>query len=142
MNNSTSSLICVTSSAEDGNMDFRFGDEEAVIRNRTRFLEKHGILYEDHIAMRCDHGDVVTLVTSFHPEVGARSQEEQIQSEVLVTQEKNLALMLFTADCQPTCFFDPVTNTIALAHISRKTLCNKLTEKNCFIPSRNIVRTT
>lgn len=110
-------------------MDFRFGEKETVIANRTHFLEKHGILYEDHIAMRCDHGDIISLVTSFSPEAGATSQEDQIHSEVLVTQERNLALLLLTADCQPTSFFDPVSQTIALAHISRKTLCNRLSEK-------------
>lgn len=123
------SVVCETSTAHDGNMDFRFGEQEEVIDNRTRFLYKHGILYEDHIAMRCDHGDIISLVTSYHPEVGAHTQDEQIHSEVLVTQEKGLALMLFTADCQPTSFYDPVTQTIALAHISRQTLCNKLSEK-------------
>ena len=122
-------VVCATSTIHDGNMDFRFGPAEAVLRNRTRFLDTHHILYEDHIAMRCDHSDIITLVTSFHPEVGATSQEEQIESEVLVTQEKNLALMLFTADCQPVSFYDPVTETIALAHISRRTLIDGLPEK-------------
>lgn len=122
-------VICGTSLKTQGNMDFRFGTTEEVIENRTRFLAQFGIAYEDHIAMRCDHTDIITSVFKFHPAVGARSQEDQIHSEVLVTQEKNLALMLFTADCQATSFFDPVTQTIALAHISRKTLTNKLSEQ-------------
>jgi polyphenol oxidase len=129
MNNFPETVLCAISKASDGNMDFRFDDEETVINNRTRFLEKYGILYEDHIAMRCNHGDTINLVTSFHAEVGARSQEEQLESEVLITQEKGLALMLFTADCQPTSFYDPVTETIALAHVSRKTLTDDLSKK-------------
>ncbi len=129
MNNFPSEIVCATSKAKDGNMDFRFGNEEDVIQNRVRFLESHNIAYEDHIAMRCDHTDIINVVTSFNHEVGARSQEEQIHSEVLVTQEKDLALMLFTADCQPVSFYDPVTQTIALAHISRPTLCAKLSTK-------------
>jgi polyphenol oxidase len=129
MNNFPDNVLCVTSTVSDGNMDFRFGDEESVILNRTRFLEKHGILYEDHIAMRCNHGDIINLVTSFNAEVGAHTQEEQTESEVLITQEKELALMLFTADCQPTSFYDPVTETIALLHVSRKTLTDGLSQK-------------
>lgn len=122
-------VVFETSTAAQGNMDFRFGKEDEVVENRVRFLAAHSIAYEDHIAMRCDHGDIISNVSSFHPAVGARTQDEQIQSEVLVTQEKNLALMLFTADCQPTSFYDPVTGTIALAHISRQTLCNTLSTK-------------
>lgn len=129
MNNFPSNIICETSTAKDGNMDFRFGARGEVLDNRTRFLEKFGIAYQEHIAMRCDHGDVISLVDSRSEALGATSQEDQIQSEVLVTQKKHIALMLFTADCQPVSFYDPVTETIALAHISRKTLANKLPSK-------------
>lgn len=129
MNNFKSNIICETSKAQDGNMDFRFGGRNEVLENRTKFLERFGIAYQEHIAMRCDHGDIICLVDDRNEAVGATSQEGQIHSEVLVTQRKHLALMLFTADCQPVSFYDPVTQTIALAHISRKTLTAKLSEK-------------
>jgi len=122
-------IVCETSTKALGNMDFRFGEPKAVIENRTQFLQKKNIAYQDHIAMRCDHGSSITLVSSLHPSVGARTQEDQVHSEVLITQEKNLALMLFTADCQSMSLYDPVTHTIALAHISRQTLCNNLSTK-------------
>jgi copper oxidase (laccase) domain-containing protein len=122
-------IVCEISEAQDGNMDFRFGGRNEVLENRTLFLERFGIAYQEHIAMRCDHGDIITLVDAKNEAIGATSQEEQTQSEVLVTQKKHLALMLFTADCQPVSFYDPVTQTIALAHISRKTLTAKLPEK-------------
>ena len=52
-----------------------------------------------------------------------------IPAEVLVTQEKGLALVLLTADCLPVSFFDPVTQTIALAHFSRETISKMLPAK-------------
>lgn len=122
-------VLCETSKAQDGNMDFRFGGRNEVLENRTKFLERFGIAYQEHIAMRCDHGDIISLVDDRNEAMGATSQEEQIRSEVLVTQKKHVALMLFTADCQPVSFYDPVTQTIALAHISRKTLTAKLPQK-------------
>lgn len=115
-------VICETSTVADGNMDFRFEERDEVIAARTSFLLGYGIDYTEHIAMRCDHGEIITLVESGHESIGVTEQEKQVHSEVLVTQAKGLALMLFTADCQPVSFFDPVTETIALAHISRKTL--------------------
>lgn len=129
MNNFPATITCETSTVEDGNMDFRFGPRKEVIENRTAFLEKQGIAYQEHIAMRCDHGDIITIVDAKHAGIGATAQEDQVHSEVLVTQKKHLALMLFTADCQPVSFYDPVTQTIALAHISRKTLTNLLPQK-------------
>jgi copper oxidase (laccase) domain-containing protein len=94
-------IVCEISKAQDGNMDFRFGGRNEVLENRTLFLERFGIAYQEHIAMWCDHGDVITLIDDKNDAMGATSQEEQIQSEVLVTQKKHLALMLFTADCRP-----------------------------------------
>lgn len=129
MNSLPSSIICETSKAVDGNMDFRFGSRSEVMQNRTAFLQHFGIKYQEHIAMRCTHGDILSLVDDNAVSLGATSQETQIESEVLITQKKGLALMLFTADCQPVSFFDPITQTIALAHISRKTLTNRLPEK-------------
>ena len=122
-------LVCETSTVADGNMSFLYGPKQEVIANRTHFLQMHGVAYQEHIAMRCDHGDIITIVDSTHSALGATLQEDQVLSEVLVTKKKHLALMLFTADCQPVSFYDPVTQTIALAHISRKTLVNKLPQK-------------
>ena len=122
-------ILCATSTRADGNMDFRFGDEMEVIANRTRFLAEYGLTYTDHIAMRCDHKDVITVVDHTHPARAPLNDRQQVYSEVLITQERNLALMLFTADCQSASFYDPITKTIALAHISRQTLVDGLSEK-------------
>lgn len=129
MNTFPKTIICETSTLLSRNMDFRFGPKQEVIENRIDFLEQFGIPYQEHIAMRCDHGDIISLVDEKNPECGARTQDEQIHSEVLVTQKKHLALMLFTADCLPMSLYDPVTQTIALAHVSRKTLVDKLPQK-------------
>jgi len=129
MNDFPKNIICETSTVAGGNMDFRFGPRSEVIGNRTRFLERYGIAYQEHLPMRCDHTDIISAVDHTYEALGATSQEEQLHSEVLVTQKKHLALMLLTADCQPVSFYDPVTQTIALAHISRKTLTALLSQK-------------
>lgn len=110
-------------------MSFRAGANREVLENRTAFLAQFGIAYQEHIAMSCDHGEIITLVDETHEGVGATNPQQILQSEVLVTQKKHLALLLLTADCQPVSFYDPVTQTIALAHISRKTIVQKLIQK-------------
>jgi copper oxidase (laccase) domain-containing protein len=122
-------IVCETSTVADGNMSFRAGMKKEVIDNRTHFLEKFGIAPHEHVAMCCDHGDKITLVDHDHFGVGVFEPEDQLQSEVLVTQRKHLALFLLTADCLPLSLYDKTTQTIALAHISRKTLVDGLIQK-------------
>lgn len=116
-----SNILCETSTVSDGNMSFRGEDEKMVILRRTEFLKKQSIEYSNCCVMTCDHGETITLITE--------PSTTPILSEVLVTQLKNLPLFLLTADCQPMSFYDPVTETIALAHVSRKTLVAGLIQK-------------
>ena len=86
--------------------------------------------------MVCNHGEQITTVNRsnlFTAPVagGSKPQEKIVESEVMVTEEKELALMVLIADCQPVSFYDPRTSTIALAHCSRKTIANGLVQKIC-----------
>lgn len=118
--------LFATSTTLDGNMSFRFGNENEVLRNRKTFLEKHSIPWGDHVCMKCDHTEKIIFVddTKFPLDI-----HRMVDAEVLVTQKKHTALMLLTADCLPTSFFDPVTQTIALAHFSRQTIADLLPQK-------------
>jgi hypothetical protein len=124
-----SNILCETSTRADGNMSFRIGATQNSLGNRKQFLMDIGIDFQDHISMKCDHGAEISVVTSDTIGAGATTQEDMILAEVLVTQEKGLALMLLTADCLPVSFYDPVTQTIALAHFSRETIANLLPQK-------------
>ena len=129
MEKSLADILCKTSTIVDGNMSFRIGDTKNSLQNRTDFLKSLRIPATKHICMKCDHGKEIVVVTHDTHEAGATTQEEMLTSEVLVTQEKGLALMLLTADCLPVSFFDPVTQTIALAHFSRETISKMLPQK-------------
>ena len=110
-------------------MGFRFGAIDAVIENRTQFLAKNNLSYIDYIPMQSDHGDIIKIVDRNALTKEVSSQEEAAKADVLITQDKNLALLLTTADCQPVSFYDPETKTKALAHISRHTLAQNLAKK-------------
>jgi copper oxidase (laccase) domain-containing protein len=108
-------------------MSFKSDSRERVAQNRTTFINNCGILTSTYIPVHCDHGETVLAVTDTDAvEVGNAAG---IHAEAVATQTKNLPLFLLTADCQPMSFFDPVTETIALAHVSRVTLGKKLPEK-------------
>lgn len=130
-------ILFKTSTITDGNMSFRFGDDKTVVENRKRFLAKNNIDSQNHICMRCDHGEVIIAINRDTNGVGAESQEEMIEAEVLVTQEKGLALMLLTADCIPAVFYDPIEKVIALAHLNRKTIAHNLAQKTVSFLCKN-----
>lgn len=100
-----------------------------MINNRKQFLLAHNIDFKNHICMKCNHGEEITTVNRSNLECGAVTQEDMILAEVLITQEKGLALMLLTGDCLPVSFYDPITETIALAHFSRQTITQLLPQK-------------
>lgn len=131
MQNYSTKLLFTTSTIADGNMSFRIGDTEHSLKNRKQFLSKHDIDFEKHVCMKCDHGIQITPIvwSNLDRHAGAFTQRNMLASEVLMTQEKGLALMLLTADCLPVSFYDPVTETIALAHFSRETISKKLPQK-------------
>lgn len=109
-------ITFATSTIADGNMSLRFGEAADVIANRNRYVG-----HTNYLAMRCDHGSVIAFVH----DVGQQS----IDAEVVVTQTPHLTLMLLTADCLPTLFYDEQTRTIALAHFSRQTIAAELPQK-------------
>lgn len=117
-----------TSTIADGNMSFRIGDTDSSFANRKSFLLGNGIAVTNHICMKCDHGEQITVVdwNTHTRHFRANTQDNMLPSEVLVTKEKGLVLMLLTADCLPVSFYDPITETIALAHFSRETIAKKL----------------
>ena len=122
-------ILCETSSVTEGTMSFKGGDIENVTENRLRFLKKFGIESAAYIPILCNHGETITVIDTAHASLKTVEPKKGVLAEVVATQEKSIALFLLTADCQPMSFFDPVTQTIALAHISRVTLTKKLPQK-------------
>lgn len=112
-------------------MSFRFGEPEDVIANRHSFLQKNGFDYKDCVCMRCNHGSIIKAVSRDRnaQNLGATTREHTIQSEVLVTNDPSIVLMLLTADCLPVAFYDPVHSVIALAHLNRRTIAHNLGQR-------------
>lgn len=123
-------VTCETSTRSNGDMSFKNNNPSEIQRNRKIFLEQYGSTSASYVPMNCDHGTVITTVT--HLDVPSETYDGTVygvQAETLVTQEKGLTLFLLTADCIPLCFYDPITETIALSHISRVTFEKELIEK-------------
>lgn len=105
-----SELLICTSTIADGNMSYLYGDTQKVLHNRTRFLRRAGTDPACAVAAMLQHRDHVEVVST-----AGRSLD--LFAEALVTDSKNLFLMLHTADCLPVVLHNPVREVVALAHL-------------------------
>ncbi|TMW73137.1 peptidoglycan editing factor PgeF [Alteribacter natronophilus] len=104
------------------NLGLHNGDSpETVLGNRHRLANETGFPLENWVAGEQVHGGEVAEITSAHKKSGALSQDTALkQTDGLFTQEKGILLASFYADCVPLYFFDPVSETIGLAHAGWK----------------------
>ena len=88
--------------------------EENVVKNLSILASSLGFQMENLVLTRQTHTNWVRVVTKadhlgpFH--------REYPECDALVTNDPGTALMIFTADCTPILFHDPVTGAVGAAH--------------------------
>ena len=90
--------------------------------SRENVLKNYEILgaalgFDPHkvVLSRQCHSDIVKVVDG--KQAGAGLFTEHLPDcDALITREKGLALVVFTADCTPVLFYDPVTGAVGAAH--------------------------
>lgn len=107
------------SNVSDGNMSYRHGTQEEVKRNRKNFLTNLRIPSERSIFIEVQHGTKIIKGSESLAGTGFNNKETAIKADAIVTTEKNLALVIMTADCIPAIIFDKEQGILALAHVSR-----------------------
>ena len=92
--------------------------EENVRRNVDILAEALGFAPENLVTTRQTHSDIVRVVTKAdHIDIFHRDYPE---CDGLVTCDPGTALMIYTADCTPLLFHDPVTGAVGAAHAGWK----------------------
>ncbi|WP_090574398.1 peptidoglycan editing factor PgeF [Paenibacillus sp. OV219] len=104
------------------NCGLHVGDaDEDVIRNRELIAEALGLSFEAWTCAEQVHGNHVHVVRAEDRGKGKDSRAGALQdTDALVTNEKNVLLTSFYADCVPLYFYDPVQEVVALAHAGWK----------------------
>lgn len=116
------------SSKTDGSMKFEWGDVDTIIHNAQRFLARNTIAIQHTINLFVSGQsgwDKIRQVESNDYDNSMTEPEARIESDVLMTNEANVALFLPIADCYGAVFYDPVHRVLALAHLGWQS-----TEKN------------
>lgn len=100
------------------NLGFHVDDEtEAVLINRQRFCQALSIPLRSIVTGQQVHGTEVAVVKGSDRGKGARSWEEGIlQTDALVTETPDVALMVLVADCAAVLLYDPVKRAVGIAH--------------------------
>lgn len=97
------------------NIAVKEGEREGNVEANLRILgDAIGFSLDDLVLTRQTHSDIVRVVDrSDHRGCFHRDYPE---CDGLVTNDPGAALMIFTADCTPLLFHDPVTGAVGAAH--------------------------
>ena len=98
------------------NLQFRPGDSRAnVLENFSRFSEAIGFSLEDTVFSAQTHSTNLRRIYASDKGKGIGPSDIQC-TDGLHTNEPNIALVTFCADCVPLLFFDPIRNVVAASH--------------------------
>ena len=101
------------------NIAIKEGESEQNVRRNVEILaENLGFDTKNLVTTRQTHSDIVRVVTKKdHIDIFHRDYPE---CDGLVTNDPGTALMIYTADCTPLLFHDPVTGAVGAAHAGWK----------------------
>lgn len=99
------------------NLSFNRGDDrEDVMENHRRFAEAVGYPIENLVFSNQVHETVVRRVTAADRGKGICRESDIIGVDALITNDENVVLMTFFADCVPLFFYDKRNRAIGAAH--------------------------
>ncbi len=121
------------------NIALHRGDSDENVRKNYEILAKEiGFELDNTVLTRQTHSDIVRAVTK--ADANGIDNKNYPECDALITNAKGTALVIFTADCTPILFHDPVTGAVGAAHagwrgtaadIAGKTVCKMCSEFGC-----------
>ena len=87
---------------------------ENVRENYRRLTTALEIPLENLVLTRQIHSDIVRVVTK--ADANGLHHRDYPECDALITNDPGTALVVFTADCTPILFYDPVTGAVGAAH--------------------------
>lgn len=99
------------------NLAFNRGDNpDNVVENYKRLCKSAGLDFNTLVASAQDHHTFVRPVTSENIGIGITKPRDMQSVDALITNEKNVTLVTYYADCTPLFFVDTKNKAIGLAH--------------------------
>ena len=112
------------------NMAFNRGDNpERVTENYRRFCAGAVFDFNSLVASAQDHHTYVRAVTSADKGIGIYRPRDMESVDALITNEPNVTLVTYYADCTPLFFVDTEKRAIGLAHAGWRGTVGRIGEK-------------
>lgn len=112
------------------NLAFNRGDNpQSVVENYKRLCKSIGVDFNTLVASAQDHHTFVRVVSSKNYGVGITKPRDMQSVDALITNEKNVTLVTYYADCTPLFFVDTVKKAIGLAHAGWRGTVGRIGEK-------------
>ncbi len=124
-------IIWAISKIPDGNMSIKYGDVKKVLANRKKFFQRLGIKNVVEVT-HVDDNKVLIVSDDINP---------QTEADSLITDKKDVYLMIKPADCMAIGFYDPKHNAIGLTHAGSKGLKTDII-KNTVLEMTNSFKTS
>ncbi|MBR0599861.1 peptidoglycan editing factor PgeF [Sinanaerobacter chloroacetimidivorans] len=119
------------SEPEDGNMALHACENpDRVIANRIKLAEMLNCGLDDFVCSYQTHSSNFHQVTQTDRGRGAKSMDTAIaDNDALYTDEPNLLLCCFTADCVPVTFYNEISGLIGMIHSGWQGTVKEITSK-------------
>jgi len=115
-------ILSIFTNTNDGNLAYHVGDEKSNVDNNRKALAlKYNYDYKKLVSMNQTHGNNVQIVTSKSPKIID-------DCDGLITNEKDLPLLVMVADCIPILLHDEKKGVIAALHAGRNSTFLKIVE--------------
>ncbi len=112
------------------NLGFGRGDaDENVLTNYDRICSAIGFHKEQVVLSAQAHETVVRSATKADCGKGINKPRDYTSVDAQITDEPGVALTVFTADCVPVFFYDPVKKAIGVAHAGWRGTIERIAEK-------------
>lgn len=112
------------------NLSFARNDNpEHVAENFRRVAVALGCQASDIVSTVQTHTDNIRIVTAEDKGKGVTKPVDYEDIDALITNEAGIALSVYTADCIPVLFYDPVKGVIATAHCGWRGTASLLQQK-------------
>ena len=106
---------------ENFNIGFSGGEISEIQANRLELAKALELKPENFVFQNQIHSSNVFVVTKKQSGSGFYQKETAIQdTDILLTNEKNICLITRSADCAPVLLYSPDSNSIAAIHSGRK----------------------